>query len=146
MGLRGDRIRRYVSAFCPACHDEAPDRPLADVARLAGWLADRDGHVWLERGCAKHGLVSTLYDEDPEILSYLEEWTAATKEHTADLAGNYDPVPSAYLRGLPEMQTQHTCILVEDIAEMCNLRCPTCFTDSSPDLRNVVSVTDVLAN
>ena len=146
MGLRGDRIRRYVSAFCPACHDEVPDRPLADVARLAGWLADRDGHVWLERGCAKHGLVSTLYDEDPEILSYLEEWTAATKEHTADLAGNYDPVPSAYLRGLPEMQTQHTCILVEDIAEMCNLRCPTCFTDSSPDLRNVVSVTDVLAN
>ena len=55
-------------------------------------------------------------------------------------------MPSAYLRGLPEMQTQHTCILLEDIAETCNLRCPTCFTDSSPDLRNVVPVADVLAN
>lgn len=146
MGLRGDRLHRYVTAFCPRCHDEAPERPLADVARLSGMLIERDGHIWLERGCPAHGLVRTLYDEDPEILSYLEEWTAPTKAHTPDVAGNFDPIPSAYLRGLPEMQTQHTCILLEDIAETCNLRCPTCFTDSSPDLRDVVPVADILAN
>jgi uncharacterized radical SAM superfamily Fe-S cluster-containing enzyme len=146
MGLRGDRILRYVTAYCPRCHDEAPDRPVSDVARLGGRLAERDGRVWLERGCATHGLVRTLYDEHPEILAYLEEWTAPTKSHIADVAGNFDPIPMAYLRGLPEMQTQHTCILLEDIAEVCNLRCPTCFTDSSPDLRNVVAVADVLAN
>lgn len=146
MSLRGDRIHRYVTAYCPRCHDEAPERPLADVVRLNAWLVERDGRVWLERGCREHGLVRTLYDEDPEILSYLEEWTAPTKAHVPDVAGNFDPVPSAYLRGLPEMQTQHTCILLEDIAETCNLRCPTCFTDSSPDLRNVVPVADVLAN
>lgn len=146
MGLRGDRLHRYVTAFCPRCHDEAPERPLTDVARLAGILVERDGHVWLERGCRTHGLVRTLYDEDPEILSYLEEWTAPTKAHIPDVAGNFDPIPSAYLRGLPEMQTQHTCILLADIAETCNLRCPTCFTDSSPDLRHVVPTADVLAN
>ncbi|MCA4724641.1 radical SAM protein [Mycolicibacterium fortuitum] len=146
MGLRGDRLHRYVTAFCPHCHDEAPERPLADVARLAGVLVERDGHIWLERGCRIHGLVRTLYDEDPEILSYLEEWTAPTKAHIPDVAGNFDPIPSAYLRGLPEMQTQHTCILLQDIAETCNLRCPTCFTDSSPDLRHVVPTADVLAN
>ncbi|MGA5539055.1 radical SAM protein [Mycolicibacterium nivoides] len=146
MGLRGDRLHRYVTAFCPHCHDEAPELPLADVARLAGILVERDGQVWLERGCRTHGLVRTLYDEDPEILSYLEEWTAPTKAHIPDMAGNFDPIPSAYLRGLPEMQTQHTCILLEDIAETCNLRCPTCFTDSSPDLRHVVPTADVLAN
>jgi uncharacterized radical SAM superfamily Fe-S cluster-containing enzyme len=146
MSLRGDRIHRYVTAFCPLCHDEAPERPLAEVVRLSAQLMERDGRIWLERGCATHGLVRTLYDEDPEILSYLEEWTAPTKAHMPDVVGNFDPVPSAYLRGLPEMQTQHTCILLEDIAETCNLRCPTCFTDSSPDLRNVVPVADVLAN
>ena len=32
------------------------------------------------------------------------------------------------------------------IRDSCNLRCPTCFTDSSPDLRNVVPIADVLAN
>ncbi|KZS68096.1 radical SAM protein [Mycobacterium kansasii] len=146
MGLRGDSIHRYVNAFCPRCHDEEPDRPLSDVVRLSGWLAVRDGQVWLERGCRSHGLVRTLYDEDPEILAYLEEWTAPTKAHVPDKPGNFDPIPSAYLRGLPQMQTQHTCILLEDIAETCNLRCPTCFADSSPDLRRVVAIGDVLAN
>ncbi|HEY5855156.1 MAG TPA: radical SAM protein [Aldersonia sp.] len=143
MGLRGDRILRYVNAFCPYC---PADRPLPEVPRLSGRLVERDGLVWLERGCGVHGLVRTLYDEDPEILAYLEEWTAPTKTHTPDVPGNFDPVPSAYLLGLPEMQTQHTCILLTDIAETCNLRCPTCFTDSSPELRGVVPVADILAN
>ncbi|MEU1393643.1 MULTISPECIES: radical SAM protein [unclassified Nonomuraea] len=142
MGLRGDRILRYVNAFCPKCHGQDLDQ----VERLSGYLAERDGKVWLERGCREHGLIRTLYDEDPEILSYLEEWTAPTKQHIPDVSGNFAPIPGAYLNGLPEMQTQHTCILLEDIAEACNLRCPTCFADSSPDLTGVVPVADVLAN
>ncbi|MCK2214440.1 radical SAM protein [Actinomadura sp. ATCC 31491] len=144
MGLRGDRILRYVNAFCPHCHDDGRD--LDRVERLSGYLAERDGRVWLERGCRAHGLVRTLYDEDPEILAYLEEWTAPTKQHVPDVRGNFAPIPLAYLDGLPELQTQHTCILLEDIAETCNLRCPTCFADSSPDLSGVVPVPDVLAN
>ncbi|GAA4054723.1 radical SAM protein [Nonomuraea soli] len=142
MRLRGDRILRYVNAFCPRC----PNDDLKQVRRLSGYLAERDGRVWLERGCPDHGRITTLYDEDPEILKYLEEWTAPTKQHLPDLTGNFDPIPSAYLKGLPEMQTQHTCILLEDIAETCNLRCPTCFADSSPDLKGMVPLADVLAN
>ncbi|HEY6594683.1 MAG TPA: radical SAM protein [Asanoa sp.] len=144
--LRGDRIHRYVNAFCPHCHADRPDRPLETVARLSGWLAERDGRIWLERGCPAHGLVRTLYDESPEILSYLEKWTAPTKTHVPDVRGNFDPVPAAYLRGLPEMQTQHTCILLADLTDHCNLRCPTCFTDSSPALAGVVPLTEVLAS
>jgi 7,8-dihydro-6-hydroxymethylpterin dimethyltransferase len=137
MPVRDDRILRYVSAFCPRCHHEEPDRPLDQVLRLAGYLAEADGRVWLVRGCSRHGRIVTMYDEDPAILRYLEQWTAPTKVHTPDAAGNYDPVPAAYLRGLGEMQTQHTCILLEDITERCNLRCPTCFADSAPDLTGV---------
>jgi hypothetical protein len=144
MPLRGDRILRYVNAFCPQCH--LSDRPLTQVRRLSGWLAERDGQVWLERGCPDHGLQRTLYDESPQILAWLERWTAPTKAHRPDSPGNYDPLPGGYLRGLGEMQTQHTCILLEDVIEECNLRCPTCFTDSSPDLAGVVPVADVLAN
>jgi uncharacterized radical SAM superfamily Fe-S cluster-containing enzyme len=143
-GLRGDRIHRYVNAFCPHCHTADPDRPLRSVERLSGWLAERDGRIWLERGCRTHGLVRTLYDESPEILAYLEKWTAPTKTHVPDVPGNFDPVPAAYLRGLPEMQTQHTCILLADLTDHCNLRCPTCFTDSSPALAGVVPLRDVL--
>lgn len=144
MQLRGDRIHRYVNAFCPHCHADNP--PLAQVRRLSGWLAERDGRIWLERGCPDHGLVRTLYDENPEILRYLEEWTAPTKTHLPDLAGNFAPVPSAYLDGLPEMQTQHTCILLADLTDHCNLKCPTCFADSSPQISGVVPLADVLSS
>lgn len=146
MPLRDHRIHRYVNAFCPRCHEEDPERPLADVARLSGWLAIRDDRVWLERGCPTHGLVSTMYDESPEILSYLEQWTAPTKVHTPDLAGNFKPVPSAYEDGLPEMQTQHTCILLEDLTDHCNLRCPTCFAESGPAATAVAPLAEVLAS
>jgi uncharacterized radical SAM superfamily Fe-S cluster-containing enzyme len=144
MQLRGDRIHRYVNAFCPQCH--ALDQPLTQVRRLSGWLAERDGRIWLERGCPDHGLIRTLYDEDPQILRYLEEWTAPTKTHLPDLPGNFAPVPSAYLDGLPEMQTQHTCILLADLTDHCNLRCPTCFADSSPAVSGVVPLADVLSS
>ncbi|MGO0577269.1 radical SAM protein [Ornithinimicrobium panacihumi] len=146
MPLRDFRVHRYVNAFCPQCHHENPDRDLADVRRLSGWLAERAGKVYLERGCPEHGFQRTLYDESAEILRYLEQWTAPTKEHVADLQGNYRPVPQAYLDGLPQMQTQHTCILLEDITDHCNLKCPTCFASSSPALAQVAPVEEVLAS
>jgi uncharacterized radical SAM superfamily Fe-S cluster-containing enzyme len=143
MPLRGDRILRYVNAFCPRCHEEGQE--IAAVQRLSGWLVERDDRVWLERGCPRHGLIRTMYDENAEILTYLEQWTAPTKRHTPDTAGNFAPAPAGYLRGLGEMQTQHTCILLQDIAETCNLRCPTCFTDSAPS-GNVVPIEDILSS
>ena len=146
MPVREDRILRYVNAFCPHCHKEHPGRRLEDVDRLSGYLAEAEGQVWLVRGCPRHGKVVTLYDEDPAILAYLEQWTAPTRVHIPDTLGNYALLPAAYLEGLGEMQTQHTCILLEDIIETCNLRCPTCYADSSPALTGVASVPHVLAN
>ena len=81
-----------------------------------------------------------------QILRYLELWTATTKEHVVDRMGNFAPVPSAYLDGMPHMQTQHTCILLEDVTDHCNLRCPTCFADSAPDRLATVALADILAS
>ena len=142
--LRGDRIHRYVTAFCPRCHEENP--PLAQVRRLSGALFVRDGRVWLERGCPDHGLVRTLYDESPDILRYLEKWQAPTKQHIPDETGNYRQAPEAYAYGLPATQTQHTCILLQDVIEHCNLKCPTCFTASGPQLQGVAPLEEILAN
>ena len=136
----GNRIHLYVNAFCPHCHDEAPEADLAAVGRLLGWLVVRDDRVWLERGCPRHGMGRTLYDESPEILTYLEQWTTPTKSHVPDRSDNYLPVPAAYELGLPATQTQHTCILLEDITEHWNLRCPTCFAQSSPDLQDIALI------
>lgn len=144
MPTRSDHIRRYVTAFCPRCHDDDPE--LAAVRRLPGYLAEDDGRVWLVRGCPDHGRITTLYDEDAEILDWLERWTAPTKHVNPDTPGNFTPAPAGYLDGLGELQTQHTCILLEDLTDSCNLSCPTCFAASSPALEGVVPITDVLAN
>jgi uncharacterized radical SAM superfamily Fe-S cluster-containing enzyme len=146
MPTRDWRVHRYVNAFCPHCHDEEPLRPLAEVRRLSGWLAVRGEQVFLERGCPDHGLVRTLYDESAEILAYLEQWTAPTKVHLPDVAGNFLPVPQAYEHGLPEMQSQHTCILLEDLLDHCNLKCPTCFAESAPARAGVAPIEQVLAS
>ena len=67
--------------------------------------------------------------------------------HEPDVAGNFQPVPAAYADGLPEMQTQHTCILLADITDHCNLRCPTCFAESAPAMSvGRVRSTEVLAS
>lgn len=146
MPLRADRIHRYVNAFCPACHAARPEQPLAEVRRLSGYLAEAEGQIWLVRGCPEHGKIETLYDESPEILRYLEQWTAPTKQHTPDTPGNFAAVPGAYLQGLGEMQTQHTCILLEDITQHCNLCCPNCFAGSGPGAGSFVPIAQVLAN
>jgi hypothetical protein len=44
------------------------------------------------------------------------------------------------------MQTQHTCILLEDIERSCNLCCPNCFAASSPELSGTVPVAEILAS
>ena len=50
MPVRTDRIHRYVTAFCPRCHDEEPGRPLDHGIVRALWLpydeivARRDEH------------------------------------------------------------------------------------------------------
>jgi hypothetical protein len=139
-------IRRHVNAFCPRCCREDPLRPLEDVRRLSGYLAEADGRVWLVRDCPEHGRLVTLYEEDAEILDYLERWTAPTKGPTPDTPDNFASLPAAYLEGLGGLQTQHTCILLEDVTETCNLRCPTCYAESSPRLGGVAEVADVLAN
>jgi len=139
-------IRRYVVAFCPRCHDERPDGDLAEVRRLSGFLAEADGQVWLVRGCPEHGRIVTLYDEDPRILDHLESWTARTRRPTPDTPADYRAVPATYLSGLGGAQTQHTCTLVEEVTETCNLRCPTCFAGSSPLLTGTASIDAVLAS
>ncbi|WP_457950952.1 hypothetical protein ACTAQI_00355 [Pseudarthrobacter sp. alpha12b] len=60
-------MHRYVSAFCPRCHETNP--PLAQVRRLSGVLLVRADRVWLERGCPDHGLVRTLHDKSPETCA-----------------------------------------------------------------------------
>ncbi|HSF84229.1 MAG TPA: radical SAM protein [Acidimicrobiia bacterium] len=141
----GRRVRRSVIAYCPACHRSNPEQPLDQVRRLPAQLED-DGRVWLTRTCPDHGRLETLYEEVASILDYLEQWTTRPDRGTPDDPGNDGPLPAGYLRGLGARQLQHTCILLEDVTNACNLRCPTCFAVSGPDSGRMIPIADVLAS
>ena len=147
MTLRGDRLLRYVTGLLPALPRRGPGaaaRRGAPALRLPG----RGGRPGLARArLPEHGKVRTLYDESAEILAYLEEWTAPTKRHVPDVAGNFDPDPAglparAWARCRPS--TPASCWRTSTAPATSAVR--TASRPARPSSRGVVPVADVLAN
>jgi len=127
---------RMVLTVCGHCFSDDPDREV-DYATdiLQGNLVLQDGSVYLRRHCRRgHGEVVSLYDEDYELWEYLQQWRVPTREIIPDTPDNLMPIPMGYANGLGQLQTQHSCILLVDVTENCNLRCPTCFAESGPGI------------
>ncbi|MDP9350420.1 MAG: radical SAM protein [Chloroflexota bacterium] len=134
LALRPYTPIRMVLTVCGHCFQEDPDRKIEyETDILQGNLILMDGKVYLRRHCRRgHGEVLSLYEEDYDLWSYLQQWRVPTKQIIPDTPGNDAPIPMGYLNGLGELQTQHSCILLLDITESCNLSCPTCFAESGP--------------
>ncbi len=125
---------RMVLTVCGHCFREDPDRKVEyETDILQGNLVLMDGKVYLLRRCRRgHGEVMSLYEEDYDLWNSQQQWRVPTKQVIPDTPGNDIPIPMGYARGLGDLQTQHSCILLLDITENCNLRCPTCFAESGP--------------
>ena len=67
-----------------------------------------------------------------------------TREITPDVPDNVRPIPMGYLDGLGDLQTQHSCILLLDVTQNCNLHCPTCFADSGPGINRHARLPHIL--
>jgi len=137
---------RMVLTVCGHCFSEDPDREV-DYATdiLQGNLVLQDGSVYLRRHCRRgHGEVVSLYDEDYELWEYLQQWRVPTREIIPDTPDNLLPIPMGYARGLGALQTQHSCILLVDVTENCNLRCPTCFAESGPGIGRYARLPHIL--
>jgi uncharacterized radical SAM superfamily Fe-S cluster-containing enzyme len=132
LSLRAYTPLRMVLTVCGKCFAEDPNRKVdyqTDI--LQGNLILMDGKVYLLRHCQRgHGEVISLYEEDYDLWNYLQQWRVPTKQIIPDTPDNRQPIPMNYVHGLGELQTQHSCILLLDITEACNLNCPTCFAES----------------
>jgi uncharacterized radical SAM superfamily Fe-S cluster-containing enzyme len=88
----------------------------------------------MKRFCGTHGESESLYEEDAEIWRARHGWSTPTLHVTPDRADNVGGFPGAYQNGLPASHAQHTCILLLNITERCNFKCPTCYASAlSPD-------------
>ncbi len=125
---------RMVLTVCGRCFSEDPSRPI-DYERdiLQGSLIARDGGVWLRRHCRRgHGEVVSLYEEDRAYWEHLQQWRVPTRELVPDAPDDTRPIPMGYLDGLGPLQDQHSCIVLVDVTEHCDISCPTCFAGSRP--------------
>ena len=146
LALRPYTPLRMVLTVCGRCFSENPDREIDyETDILQGNLVTMDGGVYLRRICRRgHGEVVSLYEEDVKVWEDLQQWRIPTREIVPDRAGNARPIPMGYLDGLGDLQTQHSCVLLVDVTETCNLECPTCFAISAPGVGRHAPKNEVL--
>ena len=100
----GRRAIKSTLSVCAQC-----------LVKVPATVFERAGQVFLEKSCAVHGFEEALLASD-----------AALYWHDAQRAGDEKECgPAGCALG-------HSCTLIFEITEKCNLTCPTCFTASSP--------------
>ena len=93
--------------LCPECLRESPAR-----------LFEEYGRVWIEQTCARHGVNRAL------ISSNASEYHRF-RQFVPDRGGCCGPGEVCGPNGQPP-----TCVLLIEITQACNLRCPTCYADA----------------
>ncbi len=95
---------KETTTVCPEC-----------LKHLPGAVVERNGQTFLTRTCPTHGEMEALLASDSAL--YWNQGDA--KSCGVSCCGAAD---------------SHSCSLIFEITERCNLTCPTCFTASSPHL------------
>ena len=101
---------KVTRSLCPVC-----------LARIPAHVRARDGQVWMDKRCGRHGSfsaqlssdVSHYYRHDARLDS--AGGCCGPGQHCGDQVAN------------------HSCNMLIEITQRCNLTCPTCYADSSPD-------------
>lgn len=79
------------------------------LRKVPARIFERDGRVFLDKECPEHGVDEALLASDARLY-----WNAGPEGAKGCCASN------------------HSCTMIFEITERCNLTCPTCFSASSP--------------
>jgi uncharacterized radical SAM superfamily Fe-S cluster-containing enzyme len=118
------KVRPYVfwgqtTSLCEAC-----------LALVPAKIAIRDGEVWYEKRCSRHGVQSTLISTDAAYWLRCKEYLKPGDRPLAWQSRTEFGCP--FDCGLCPDHEQHSCLALIEINQHCNLTCPVCFADSSP--------------
>ncbi len=104
-----------------------------------------DGCVFLWKRCPHHGVEKVLLSDDVAYFRLgREAFLKSPEQVSAYNTGFRHGCP--YDCGICPDHEQHGCVSVLEITDHCNLRCPTCFAESSPAASAVAPLADVLAS
>ena len=113
---QGEHIKQTTS-LCPVC-----------IKKIDANVYQRGDAVFMDKECAEHGKYSALlaserrhyYVADPEVESLA--CCCGPTQHCGDQVEN------------------HSCNMLLEITQSCNLTCPTCYAGSSPQNKSFMSV------
>ena len=100
--------------------------------RVEAKILIKDERVYLEKWCPAHGFERVMVADDADYYRQCREHWIKPPELPRHFA-------TAMQRGCPwdcglcPDHMQHACLTVLEITEHCNLRCPVCYAESSPE-------------
>ncbi|MCE9558411.1 MAG: radical SAM protein, partial [Armatimonadetes bacterium] len=129
MSPRPYTIEEYTRTVCPKCAETGlrADDP---ASFIDGMLVAHDDAIWMRRFCPTHGEIESIYEEDAALWRARAGWQTPTSQVIPDRADNFGGFPAGYIEGLPASHGQHSCILLLNVTENCNFRCPTCYASA----------------
>lgn len=120
-------IEEYTRSVCPYCMAKGGVRSDDPNVFVDAMLVSHSGSIWMRRFCREHGETESLYEEDADIWRSRAGWQTPTLSVTPDRADNFGGFPDGYRDGLPASHGQHSCIVLLNLTEHCNYKCPTCY-------------------
>ena len=108
----------FTQSLCPDCMNVVP----AKIVR-------RGKRVYFQKRCKEHGSREDFVCSDVAWWDLAEGHTAAV---LPKMRGTEVREGCPHDCGLCEEHEQHTCIGLIELADRCNLSCPTCFASSGP--------------
>lgn len=97
-----------TQGLCPNCLRTVP-----------ATLFEEDGRIWLERECLRHGVTRALLASD--AAEYLRLRRYVPPRVSGGCCGEGE---------VCDTSAPPTCVLLLEITQACNLRCPTCYADA----------------
>ena len=113
------RHLKSTRSICPIC-----------LQAVDANVYDREGRVFMDKTCSEHGSYSAIlasdikhyYLADPNVESLV--CCCGPSKHCGDQVAN------------------HSCNMLIEITQSCNLTCPTCYAGSSPQNKSFMAVSD----
>ncbi len=118
------RSRPYIfwgqtTSLCETC-----------LALVPAKIEIRDGEVWYQKRCRRHGTQHTLVSTDAGYWLRCRDYLKPGDRPLSFQSRTEYGCP--YDCGLCPDHEQHSCLALIEINEHCNLTCPVCFANSSP--------------
>jgi len=111
-------ILKYTKSICPIC------KKLLDAQ-----IFSQSNKVYMGKRCDEHGRFTVLLNSDEKNYKDIQRFNWPGRKVKKFFTEESKGCP--YDCGLCPEHKQHSCVGIIEVTSACNLRCPTCFANSS---------------